>query len=194
VSSRFIPTADIRAIERDGNQAVRLRCRTGPDEVLRSAAGRRSAAATRDRDALIARLLEARDAYRSTRGASAEVVASLLARSGKPIDEWRRALDELRAEADYRRATVREEDLWQVVEDPHAPADVRAGAAVVLRPTLDATGRERVRVAAEATASPKLRIALDAVSSGDDDKLGVALSDVESDAAGTTSAPRRLAE
>jgi hypothetical protein len=44
----------------------------------------------------------------------------------------------------------------------------------LLRNALDAEGRARVRIAAEATASPKLRIALDAAVSDSDEGIDAA--------------------
>ena len=54
-------------------------------------------------------------------------------------------------------ATIR-----SAVEDPSVGEDARAGAAWVLRRGLDDAERQRVRVAADATASPELRASLEA--------------------------------
>lgn len=64
----------------------------------------------------------------------------------------------------YRANALRAEDLWSVVEAPEASAAARAGAAVLLRPLLDEEGRARLRIASQAVASPKLRVALEKAS------------------------------
>ena len=68
--------------------------------------------------------------------------------------------------------------LTKVVEDPTASGDVRAGAAVALRTRLDEEGKARVRIAAEATASPQLRVALEAVAGESDEVAGEALAEL----------------
>jgi hypothetical protein len=49
---------------------------------------------------------------------------------------------------------------------------------MVLKNTLDDAGRARVRVAAEATASPKLRVALESATAGADERLEEALAEL----------------
>lgn len=56
-----------------------------------------------------------------------------------------------------------------MLEDVASPAEVRAGAAVALKHSLDEEGKERLRVAAEACASPKLRTTFEAVRTGAND-------------------------
>lgn len=118
------------------------------------------------RDVMVERMREAFDAFHA-RGAGADV-APLLSRGDRSAKEW---LDHLRAlrDADYRTRAIREEDLWRIVEDPAAPEDARAGAAALLRSSLDDDGRARIRVASETTASPRLRVALDATVEAEDD-------------------------
>jgi len=72
----------------------------------------------------------------------------------------------------YRRTELPAEALWNVVEDSTAPADVRAAAALVLRSTLPAEATlPRLRVAAEHTLAPTLRVALDAAATLEDHEL-----------------------
>jgi len=75
----------------------------------------------------------------------------------------------------YRDPAARGDDLWRVVEDTSAPEDARAGAAVALRNEDGA--HPRLRIAAEAVASPKLRVALEKASdpAADDEALDEAL-------------------
>jgi hypothetical protein len=67
------------------------------------------------------------------------------------------------------------EVLLAVVENESAAPDARAGAAVALRRTsADPASRERIRIAAQACAEPKLRVALESVARGapDEDLVG----------------------
>jgi hypothetical protein len=108
------------------------------------------------RDALVARLAEARASYD---GASASrAIVQAVARGDRDVAAWRDALARIH-EQGYRETAAREEDLWRVVEDTSAPEDARAGAAVALRRGDGAA--PRLRIAAEAVASPRLRIALE---------------------------------
>ena len=82
---------------------------------------------------------------------------------------WLRELDAVPVgAAGYRQAVVDDEVLWRVVEDASLDEKTRAGAAVVLRKLLGDEGRARLRVVAEATASPRLRVALEAASGTED--------------------------
>jgi hypothetical protein len=66
---------------------------------------------------------------------------------------------------DYRGAPLDREALLRVVERPLADPTARAAAAVALKlQRLEPGERERMRIACAATANPRLRIALDAVS------------------------------
>jgi hypothetical protein len=68
--------------------------------------------------------------------------------------------------------------LWSVLEDGASAPAHRAAAAVALSPHLDDAGRQRVRIAAQATATPKLRVALEAAAEDDDVRLIEALDEV----------------
>lgn len=61
----------------------------------------------------------------------------------------------------YRETHVPRERLWDLLEDPHAEDDVRARAAVALSRDLPPEDKARIRIAADAAASPMVRIALD---------------------------------
>lgn len=72
--------------------------------------------------------------------------------------------------ADYRAGALDREGLLRVAERPLADPTARAAAAAVLhRQRLEPGERERLRVAAGATANPRLRVALEAVTDGDCD-------------------------
>lgn len=95
---------------------------------------------------------------------------------------WLRELEAMQVgvEGSYRRAVVTDETLWRVVQDASLDARMRAGAAVALRKVLDEAGRARLRVVAESTASPKLRVALTAASGTQEKGLAESLEDLAS--------------
>ncbi len=82
-------------------------------------------------------------------------------------------LRELGTDADgsYRSSSLPRERLWALVEDDAAAPATRARAAAALSGSLANEDRERLRIAADATVSPRLRIALDAVQNDDDAAL-----------------------
>jgi hypothetical protein len=183
-TKRFIPMSQITAVTRADDRAIRFHLSSGESVVVHtSMRGKyKTARAPQHRDAVLARVAEALAAFRA-RGASVDVSA-LVGRGTRTKNEWLDALRKLRAGGGgYRSALVRDDDLWRVVEDPAAPADERAGAAMVLRRSLDESGRARVRVAAEASASPKLRVVLDAAASETDDALESAIDDLAKESA-----------
>jgi hypothetical protein len=118
------------------------------------------------RDAVRERIDEARRAFAAHTETHA---AALVARSGRTTEKWLEALRSLAASADYREAAVPREALWRIAEDPAAEATARAGAAVALRGKLDDADRARLRVAAESSVSPHVRVALEAAATAEDE-------------------------
>jgi hypothetical protein len=106
----------------------------------------------------------------------------VLTRGERAIGEWVEALRGIRERIQTFRTAAGEGDvfgrLWEILEDVQAPAAKRAAAAVALSPHLDDQGRERLRIAAQATATPKLRIALEAAAEDDDERLLSTLEEV----------------
>jgi len=88
--------------------------------------------------------------------------AGLFGRGALSVREWMQHIGTLRG-GNYRALHVPDEALWRVVEDPSARADERAGAALALRDGLDDDGRARLRIAASACDSTRLRVAMEAV-------------------------------
>jgi hypothetical protein len=180
-TKRFIPIGDIVEVAEEGPFALRLRRRSGRDEVIHTTT--KNTALTghlrQRRDAMIARIEAARRAH-AIAGPRADVSA-LLARGERSASEWRHALRALTSDRGYREASVRAEDLLRVVEDPRAPEDVRAAAATVVASSNDDAAKTRIRVVAEATASPKLRVVLDAVAEGSPEDVDRALDEVAAD-------------
>ncbi len=162
---KFLPISQIASVYAGDDRTICVRLRDGSEELIYTSARRRgsfgSSWAARHRDAILARINETLVGY-AGRGPAADI-AAMVAKGTRSRGDWLASLDKLRDRAGgYRDAVVRDEDLWRVIEDPSAPEDARGAAALLLRGSLDDAGRARVRVAAEATASPKLRVALDA--------------------------------
>lgn len=139
------------------------------------------------RDALLARIEEAREAFRY--GSKDDDLAARVARRSRDVATWRAELASFREQggtSGYRRAPTREEDLWRLVEDPSAKEDVRAAAALLLRDHPEAA--PRLRVAADAVASPKLRVVLSTVAEKDaeDQRIDRALEELDTETTETT--------
>jgi hypothetical protein len=118
----------------------------------------------RSRDALAQRIEEARAAFvERNYTATAE---AWVAPGGRPVASWLREVRALARARDYREARIDADRLWRVVGDPSAPPATRAGAAIALTGTVDGDARARLRVAADACADPKLRVALGRVADG----------------------------
>jgi hypothetical protein len=98
---------------------------------------------------------------------------------------WLADIASLRSGApQYRESAMRDEDLWEIVESSSAPEDARAAAALLLRgDEEDAPARARLRIAADAIVSPKLRVAIEAAASSDVAAAEDALEDVTGDVA-----------
>lgn len=178
---RFLPASTIAYTERytqgfgrntrhglrayvSGGGAVELLCGPG-------------ALGEEEADALDARL-QALQAL--PRAADLQAERAALAREGRPVDAWLRDLRALGAgaAAGFREAPPPPERVLRVLEAPDVPAAERAAAAVALSAAPDVP-RERVRVAADAVADPRLRAALGAAAAGDDAALAPALEALE---------------
>ena len=115
--------------------------------------------------------------YRAS-GERAPFDVARLARSGAKGADWLSRVRALtRMPASYRDAPPSREELARVIADAHASEEQRAAAAVGLA-ALGEEGKTHLRVARETTADPKLRVAIDAAISDDDDALAEALDEV----------------
>ena len=125
------------------------------------------------REALAARLRDAIQVFRRER--LAEVKLELFARKGLRVAAWKEQVRRVsQGGADYRSVVLESEEIARVAEDPSAPAERRIGAVLSLSGrALDPALRERLRIAAGASANPRLRVALDRALDGDlvDDDL-----------------------
>ncbi len=93
----------------------------------------------------------------------------VLARSGRPVPEWKRALESLvqGQTSGYRSAGHDLDTILRIVEDVAAPLEQRIAAALAARPQGGDEAQKRIRIAAEACVEPRVRIALERASSGD---------------------------
>ena len=107
---------------------------------------------------------------------------ALLTRGERNLDAW---IDEMNilGTADaygYRMIAIPRERLWAVLENPGADPSARQGAALALRARLDDEERERLVSIGQKSASPRLRVAIDAVARAPDHPhLRLALDEVD---------------
>lgn len=161
VSARLYEEAPALSGRREQGIAILLRS----GELVRLPAGSGS-----DAEGLPALLERIEDAIGRSRRGEAAPEEAMVARRGRPLPEWLKALRALGsgARADHRTAPLPSDVLWRLVEDAGAAPEARAGAAVALSGSLDDAGRTRLRVAAEKTDLPRLRVAIEAAATGDD--------------------------
>jgi hypothetical protein len=149
---------DIVAVRRDWNSLELIRANGPP--VLVSLNGLDAPVAQQ----LAERLAQGLARFRELVGSRAE----LFARGGRDFAEWKDDLRRLLAQAvGFRGPALRPEDALRVVEDPAADPEARVGAALALMAVGGDDEKLRVRVAAETTLAPRVRIALEAASEGD---------------------------
>lgn len=91
----------------------------------------------------------------------ARAAASALGRGGRDFAKWQDALRDAMA-SDYRKPGVPKVRVLEILEDPHAPADQRLGAALALAATDPDRARALAQQAARAAADPELSEALEA--------------------------------
>ncbi len=175
---RYMAFADVLAVALD-KDTIQVVLREGKAQIkVGGGWGQKADDAHEDGAALLARIEAGMKAYRERTDVAP--LASFLARSGRAHDEWLGELEKLReGTSTYRSGAIREDDLWRVVDDAAAPPDARAAAAFLLRQDAPREStRLRLRVASEGTASPELRVALEAAADGDEASLAAAVADV----------------
>ncbi len=189
---QFTPFAEVTKVEVEGLRVLIWR-RSGAsgESVLRFLA-----ASPRAANEIRARILEAKERPVPSGGAEMEPslargdrdteawMMAFLARGDRDTKAWIRAASELANDGGvpYRAATLPSETLWRVIEEGSTPAEIRVGAALALRPSLDPDGRERLRIASSATPDPEVKPALDSIVNNEDDaKLELTLSRMKFD-------------
>jgi len=105
--------------------------------------------------------------------------ARALRAEGAGEQEWLARLRALAGRVQgFRVDAPTRDELLALVDDPTADEEARAGAAVVLGARSNEMAVERLRIAREETASPRLRVVIDAAMEADDEALVEALAEV----------------
>lgn len=150
---------EVRGTKRQ--RGVQLHLKSG--EIVKLPTGQRDIAVT-EAAQLERRIDEAREAFRrgSTTGTT-----DVLARGDRTVTDWIRYLRGMGAGAVGPRAPAIPPDvLLRVVEDSKAAPLERASAAVAAIASGGDDAKHRVRIAADTTVAPKLRIALERIADG----------------------------
>jgi hypothetical protein len=113
-------------------------------------------------EAVVKEILDTKARWEQER--SPVVGLATLDNAGAPVGAWIEALrSRAKNDADYRNAALGRDQLLELIENGTATAEHRVGAAVLLAAKEGGPARERIRIAAETTANPKLRVALTAI-------------------------------
>lgn len=116
---------------------------------------------------LVERMAQGLSRFRDLVGSRADIFA----RGERDFATWKEEVRRLLTEAvGFRGPALRPEDALRVVEDPDADPEARVGAALALMAVGGDDDKLRVRVAAETTLAPRVRVALEAASEGDVDE------------------------
>ncbi len=164
-SGMFVPFRSIEEIQVVANVIViRVPADAGVPELrvpIRAVLRAREGMTHGELEHMIAQIRAATDrAHGQFKTKSApEALAARLGRNANENDaDWRARLDTLAVGgAGYRALAAEPAELWALLEDPEAPADVRAGAARVLRRIDEATLRVRVKDVLAAVREPETR-------------------------------------
>lgn len=157
-NTRFVAFRELESIRADSGR-VEMRYRDGRAEQVRLSQ------MTRDQvTALDDRLSRAFAAAQGDTGGR----ASVLDRAGRTMAEWRAHLAALIARGEgYREAALTREEAEAVLAAGDATPEHRLGAAMALVASDRDRARDRLRVAAEGCANPRLRVALSELSEGE---------------------------
>jgi hypothetical protein len=169
---RFIPFAHLREA-RPTTLGVELELED--DRQIEVRLTHRDEAETARREEILERIGESLSHHRELEHLEDE---ALLTRGERDLEAWIQEMSIL-GTADlygYRTIAIPRERLWAVLANPGADPSARQGAALALRVRLDDDERDRLASIGHKTASPHLRIALDAVAGAPDStRLRVAL-------------------
>jgi hypothetical protein len=106
-------------------------------------------------------------AVAASRGDGAGALAQL-SRGGRSLETWKKELAVLANGGGFRAAATSFDDLDRVLHDPAATPEHRIAAALALRSRAEPHTRNRIRIAAEASVHPKVRVALSELAEGRD--------------------------
>lgn len=177
-NSRFVPLSSIDAVKLT---AVGVILTLDDGERLAIRLTHQEGGADAEVHSLFVRIRDGIGAQREQIRSDEEAV---LARSGRDVTTWLRAMRALGASEarGYRAPSIPEDRLWAVVESGAADPSAREGAALALSASLDEAGRARIVSLAQNTASPRLRVVLDGIGREREEAcLGAVLASCESD-------------
>lgn len=162
--TRFVPFARIVAVR---ETPLGIELDLGWEEPpLEIRVGHRADTQAQKRAQIVARIDAGMAAQRALAHADDE---GMLARGERPLEAWIDAAEALgQGDAGYRVAAIPRDRLWAVLENAAADPSAREAAAIALRVQLADEERERLDLVAQRSASPRLRITLDAVTTGVD--------------------------
>ncbi|WP_437575168.1 hypothetical protein [Sorangium sp. So ce887] len=149
-ASVWLPYTDLTAVQTRGDRLLLSHGRSEAAVVLGTGEDLTESLAQR-----------IREAHASAVGSAAPRGAEALERRGRDLAAWRDELRKLMAAGDYRATTLNPEDVLHTLDDADSPPDRRIGAALLLRIAGYPEARDRIRVAADATADDALRTALE---------------------------------
>lgn len=175
---RFVPFGVLREAH---STPLGVELELANDALIEIRLTHRSDSDTMRRAAMIDRIEQGLSRSRALAPAEDE---ALLLRGERDLDAWIQEMNFLGASDThgYRTVAIPRERLWAVLENPNAAPSARQGAALALRARLDDEERERLVSIAHKSASPHLRVAIDAVAHAPDaPRLRVALENVDDD-------------
>jgi hypothetical protein len=164
---RFVAFDRIKEMHQDGSGRLIIALADGAKLKIGSHAAGHSYA-----QALMERIQRAM----SPEGGATAALLHVLGRGDRSLAEWRDALRGLfTAEPGYRGPRWTKDDALAVVADATRDAQHRLGAALALFEAgeLDEKSRQRVRIAADASANPQLRIALEGVAEAEAEAVAI---------------------
>lgn len=132
------------------------------------------------RDALVESIQDALE-ERAKTAQGTEALAAL-ARAGRTVSSWREAIRSMALDGSYRRASLPFEGLTRVLQRADASPEDRIGAALALKASHPEEATERVRIAAQTCADPKVRVALERVAEGAEEDAAIEEALAEADA------------
>ncbi len=163
---RFIRYASITGIQRS-DERLTLSLRGGAKVTLRTT----GAEAISTAEALEARM---RATMEQNAARAGEPGYEVLDPADKDVGSWLRAIESRAQPAHaFREATFEPERLRAVLDDATTTGAKRLGAAVALASSGEADAPGRIRIAAQGTASPRLRVALEKIADGQRDEAAI---------------------
>lgn len=178
LGSTFIPADRLQGVA-DREREVVLLTSDGPIVIAERDGGKESLATMQDREGVAALAARVRAVVQARDTAIASDAARVLERGRSPLRAWLASLATRDGDA-YRSAGLATDELAQVLE--RSPSRwARLGAAVLL--ARRKTELPRIRIAAEACAEPKLRVALEGIASAASEaEVERALAEIEEEA------------